>query len=121
MKPLSLGASTPYFLVPSAVFLGSVHGLMPALDRAGVDLFAIFLIGLGGPLALLLVATFVALRREGTPREQWRTRLRLGPMGKGGWPWTTLLGRAPFIPSGPRFFWAVRRRIMNPYGRPGFR
>jgi membrane protease YdiL (CAAX protease family) len=88
VKPLSLGESIPYFLIPSAVFLGSVHGLMPALDRAGVDLFAIFLIGLGGPLALLLVSTFVALRLEGTPRDQWRARLRLGPMGKGGWLWT---------------------------------
>lgn len=33
MKPLSLSASIPWFLLPSLVFLGSVRGLMPALDR----------------------------------------------------------------------------------------
>lgn len=65
--PMSLWQSVGYFGIPWLFFVISSHILFPALDRAGVPLFLNFLVSLGIPLGLLILASCVAYRREGRP------------------------------------------------------
>ncbi len=89
LLPMSFWQSLGYFGIPWLFLLISIHILLPALDRAGIPLFLNFLVSLGIPLGLLIVAACVAYRREGWPW-QWsafRDRFRLGVMKGSTWLW----------------------------------
>ncbi|MGE5377854.1 MAG: hypothetical protein ACM3XO_22565, partial [Bacteroidota bacterium] len=89
LLPMSFWQSVGFFGVPWLVFLFSIYILLPALDRAGIPLFFNFLICLGIPLGLLLLASCVAYRREGRPWawSAFRDRFRLGAMKASTWLW----------------------------------
>ena len=93
VKPMNLWLSLLYFGVPCALFNLSVRLLIPLLDRLGVPLFVNFLIGVGGPLLLLFIASLVAYRAEGNPWSvsHLRARFRLGAMTPRTWLWTLAL------------------------------
>lgn len=97
LKPLSFWQAVGFFGVPWLLFMVAIHLLLPTLDRAGVPLFLNFLICLGGPLALLLIAAGLAYQREGWPWtwQAFRTRFRLGAMPITAWLWT--LGLSIFL------------------------
>lgn len=97
--PMSVWQSVGIFGVPSLLFAVSVHILLPALDRAGVPLFLNFLISLGGPLGVLLIASFVAYRREELPWSwsAFRDRFRLGAMKMSTWLWVVGLSVFMFL------------------------
>lgn len=68
-----------YFGIPAAIFAWFILWLLPAMMRAGqpqLPIFATF----AAPLALMLVAAFIAYRPEGRPWSwpSFRDRLRLG-------------------------------------------
>jgi membrane protease YdiL (CAAX protease family) len=90
---MNLWLSLLYFGVPCALFNLSVRLLIPLLDHSGVPLFANFLIGVGGPLLLLFVASLVAYGAEGRPWSlgHFRARFRLGSMTAKTWLWTLAL------------------------------
>lgn len=67
LKPLSWWQTMGFFGAPWLLFMLAVHLVLPVLDRVGVPLFLNFLLCLGGPLALLLIAAGVAYRQEGWP------------------------------------------------------
>lgn len=65
LQPLSLGQTVVFFGVPWLLFMTTIYLLLPVLDQVGVPLFLNFLLCLGGPLALLLIAAGVAYQWEG--------------------------------------------------------
>lgn len=81
--------SVLFFGIPSAIITLAIYIGMPFLNRAGVPLIANFTISFVGPLALLLVASFVAYWLEGNPMS-WpvvKERFRLNPMDSKAWLW----------------------------------
>jgi membrane protease YdiL (CAAX protease family) len=98
--PMGLGLSLLYFGIPAAVFSASILGLLPWMMRRGVAPLVIFNVTFGGPLALMLAAALVAVRREGQAGS-WaalRRRMRLEPMGPSGWAWTAALCAFALLP-----------------------
>lgn len=90
LKPIGLIGSLVYFGIPAAIFAWFILWLLPAMMRAGQPRLVIFFATFGAPLALMLVAAFIAYRLEG---RQWswpsfRDRLRLGRMSRTDWAWT---------------------------------
>src|SRR5438105_15230533 len=67
IAPAPLTVALPLFVVPSAVFCLALYVGIPLMMRAGLPLSAIFTIALPVPLALMLLASLVALPREGWP------------------------------------------------------
>lgn len=76
IKPLNFVQSILIFGLSALVFRLSLYNLMPFILHNGFSEFSAFLISYGLPLALMIVATFVGLRREKN-LSFWRTRLRL--------------------------------------------
>lgn len=97
LQPLPLWQAAGFFGMPWLLFILAVYILLPTLDQVGVPLFLNFLICLGGPLALLLIAAGVAYQREGWPWrwQAFKTRFRLGAMPATAWLWA--LGLAIFM------------------------
>ncbi len=88
VRPLPFLPSLLYFGIPAVVAYLILWQGLPILERAGASpmlLFAAF----GSPLALLLVAAFVAYRLEGNPWTwaAFRDRMRLGALSGKGWAW----------------------------------
>jgi membrane protease YdiL (CAAX protease family) len=65
MSPMPLWMSALFFTVPSFIFTGALYVGLPTLDQAGVPLYITFHLFLTGPLALLLISSFIAFRLEG--------------------------------------------------------
>lgn len=65
IKPMSLGISLLFFGVPALVFFFGFHVVMPALIKGGFTPFYAYFVGMGIPLALMVVASLVAYRKEG--------------------------------------------------------
>ena len=76
LRPLSFAPSLLFFAGSAGLFRLAVYQLLPALVRTGMVAFTAFLLSYSIPLLLLIVATFVALAKEGTLAE-WPRRLRL--------------------------------------------
>lgn len=76
IKPLNFLQSILFFGVSALVFRLSVYNLMPFLQQTGLSNFSAFLISYGLPLTLMIVATFVCLKRENN-LAFWKARLRL--------------------------------------------
>jgi hypothetical protein len=100
--PMSVWQSVGFFGISGLLFTVAVHILLPALDRAGMPLFLNFLISLGTPLGLLIVASVVAYQREQFPWSwsAFRDRFRLGAMKMSDWLWTVGLSVFMFISTG---------------------
>ena len=79
---MSIRQSVGFFGIPWLFFVVSIHILLPALDRAGVPSFLNFLISLGLPLGLLMIASCAAYQQEGRPWtwNEFRDWFRLGGM-----------------------------------------
>ena len=93
IKPLGWVGSLVLFGVPCAVFTLFLFVAMPAAVARGATPFAGFHVGFLTPLALMLIAAFVAYRLEG---RSWtwagiRDRFRLGRLDRAGWGWTVAL------------------------------
>ena len=80
LKPMPNGMlllcfGIPFFFITMGIYIG-----VPTLDRVGVSILASFTLFLAGPLALMLVASFVAYRLEVNPmswagvKEQFRLK-----------------------------------------------
>jgi membrane protease YdiL (CAAX protease family) len=72
IKPMSFGVSLLYFCVPALVLFFGFHVVMPALINCGFTHFYAYFVGLGIPLAFMLIASLVAYRKEGNIME-WGT------------------------------------------------
>ena len=90
LKPMTFWMSVLFFGLPSAIITFAIYAGVPFFDRAGVPLALNFMLMTVGPLALMLVAAFVAYRLEGNPMS-WpalKERFRLHPMDGKAWLWT---------------------------------
>jgi len=65
IKPMSFGVSLLYFGIPALVLFIGFHVIMPALISCGFTDFYAFFIGLGIPLAFMIIASLVAYQKEG--------------------------------------------------------
>ena len=79
VQPMSLGISLLFFGVPALVLFVGFHVIMPALIKGGFTPFNAYFVGLGIPLALMVVASLVAYRKEGNVMEwdAFKKRFRL--------------------------------------------
>jgi membrane protease YdiL (CAAX protease family) len=79
IQPMSSGISLLFFGVPALVFFVGFHVVMPALINGGFATFYAYFVGLGIPLALMVVASLVAYRKEGNLLEwnAFKKRFRL--------------------------------------------
>lgn len=90
MKPLGWLGSILLFGIPSIIFTFFLFVVLPAAAARGTDPLLTFHAGFVAPLALMLVAAFVAYRLEGRPWS-WaaiRERFRLERPTKATWAWT---------------------------------
>ncbi|MFN8486239.1 MAG: CPBP family intramembrane glutamic endopeptidase [Caldilineaceae bacterium] len=120
LQPLSLWQTVAFFGAPWLLFMAAIYLLLPALDRDGVPLFLNFLLCLGGPLALLLIATGVAYQWE---RRSWtwtafRSRFRLEAMSITVWLWTLALSVFMILSSSLLSFTAAWLQQIAPLPAP---
>jgi membrane protease YdiL (CAAX protease family) len=103
LSPMPFWQSIAFFGIPWLFFVVCIHILVPALYRAGIPIFLNFLISLGIPLGLLILASCVAYRREGWPWtwSAFRDRFRLGAMHGSTWLWA--IGLSVFMFLAPAF------------------
>ncbi|MBM4367839.1 MAG: CPBP family intramembrane metalloprotease [Deltaproteobacteria bacterium] len=93
LKPLGWTGSLLLFGIPAAVFTLFLFWVLPAVAAAGTDPLLTFHAGFVAPLALMLIAAFVAYRLEGRPWT-WagiRERFRLERPDGRTWAWTAAL------------------------------
>jgi membrane protease YdiL (CAAX protease family) len=103
LLPMPFWQSVAFFGIPWLVFVVCTHILLPALDRAGVPVFLNFLISLGTPLGLLILASCAAYQREGRPwtANVFQDRFRLEAMKRSDWFWA--IGLSVFMFLAPAF------------------
>jgi membrane protease YdiL (CAAX protease family) len=79
IQPMSIGISLLFFGVPALVFFVGFQVVMPALIKGGFTPFYAYFVALGVPLALMVVASLVAYRKEGNLMEwdAFKKRFRL--------------------------------------------
>ena len=79
VQPMSLGISLLFFGVPALVIIVGFHIAMPALIKGGIAPFYSYFVGLGIPLAVMIVASLVAYRKEGNVMkwDAFKKRFRL--------------------------------------------
>ena len=84
IRPLGLVGSLLLFGVPALGFSWSLLSLLPSLTRQGYSNYAIFVITLLGPLAVLFFAALLAYRLEGRPWTwaSFAERMRLRAMSR---------------------------------------
>lgn len=90
ITPLGWLGSLLLFGVPSVVFTVFLFVILPAARARGASPFAAFHVGFVAPLALMLLASFVAYRLEGR-QFTWagiRERFRLARPDRRTWLWT---------------------------------
>jgi membrane protease YdiL (CAAX protease family) len=120
---MSLWQSIPFFGIPWLFLVIGIYILLPALDRAGIPLFLNFLISLGGPLGLLIVASCVAYQREGRPWtwNAFRDRFRLEAMKTSTWLWAIVLSVFMFLAPAFLYFSSLWIQQIAPIPAPLFR
>ncbi|MBO0953214.1 CPBP family intramembrane glutamic endopeptidase [Fibrella forsythiae] len=93
IKPLPFGRACLYFGASALWFRLCVYHLMPGLLRAGAAPFWAFISSYTLALTALIVATWLALRKEGYPINYatFRGRLRFAALTYRGWAWTLSL------------------------------
>lgn len=102
LRAMPFGLSLVYFGVPAAVVFAGFYLVMPALIAAGARPFYAFLLATGTPLALMLVASLVAYKREGNAMN-WpdlRDRFRLHRMSGKTWLYTIVVFILLFVLTG---------------------
>jgi membrane protease YdiL (CAAX protease family) len=90
LKLLPFLPSLLYFGLPALLFVAGFWVLMPWFIRQGILPYYAYLLGLGIPLALLLLLSLVWLHLEGRD-VSWATlkaRFRLRPMDRKAWLWS---------------------------------
>ena len=117
---MSLWLLVLLFAVPSLTLTLSIYVGVPLLQSIGVEQYPIFLICMGGPLALMFMASLVAYRLEGNAWSwiAFKTRFRLEPMDKRTWLWT--LGLTVFALLSGRVFGFTDRWIRSIAPPPEF-
>lgn len=102
-QALGLAQSMVYFAIPALFLMIGVHGVMPWFNETfGTPPFYGYFVGVTPPLAGMLLASLLAMRREGHAL-RWRVvrrRLRLGPMDRGAWLWTLAAITVAYILAG---------------------
>lgn len=100
--PMSFLKSLEYFGIPWLLFILSIYLVIPALGRANVPLFINFLVSLGNPLGLLILASLVAYQQEGGAGTwtAFKSRFRLESMPGATWLWTVGLSIFMFLAPG---------------------
>ena len=90
MKPMLLGESVLFFGIPAMITIFCVFRLFPYLVNQGFSTFISYNIALDIPLAIMLIMSLVAYRKEGNPISwpAFRDRFRLNRMERKGWLWT---------------------------------
>jgi membrane protease YdiL (CAAX protease family) len=99
LLPIPFWQSLGFFGIPWLLFVICIYILLPALHRASIPLFLNFLISLGIPLSVLLVASWVAFQGEEQSRT-WNTFgdcFRLGAMKPATWLWAIGLSIFMFL------------------------
>ncbi|WP_027107844.1 CPBP family intramembrane glutamic endopeptidase [Lacticigenium naphthae] len=93
LKPMPLWQSIVFFAIPTVIFFFSIYVIMPSLGEAGIAPIINYSLTLMGPVFLLFVSSFVALKIDGYTLN-WNTikmRFRLKPLKKREWIWTIFL------------------------------
>ncbi len=90
LKPLRFLPSVLYFGLPALLFVAGFWGLMPWLIQRGMLSYYAYLLGLGIPLALLLLVALLWLKVEGRTItwQSMRERFRLHHMDSKAWLWS---------------------------------
>lgn len=126
-QALGAARSLAYFAIPALFLILGVHVVMPWFNATfEAPPFYGYFVGVTIPLAGMLLASLVALRREGYPLT-WRAvrrRFRLRAMDGGAWLWTLAAVVATYVLAG--VFTAlngallVRDLIVTPSWIPAF-
>lgn len=93
IKPMGWAGSLLFFGIPTVIFTLFLFVVLPAAAARGSDPLLTFHAGFVAPLALMLIAAFVAYRLEGRPWT-WagiRERFRLHRPDRRTWLWTAAL------------------------------
>ena len=122
IKPLFLPGALLYFGLSALAFRLCVYDLMPYLTKNGVSSFSAFISSYSLALSGLMIATMVALRRDGYPLS-WITfqqRLRFQPMTLRGWAWAMGLFVVGFLLTGLLIPSAQAIARLPAFGPPAF-
>lgn len=119
LYPMPLWQSILFFGVPAALFYLSIYVVMPFMGESGVDPILNYTLTLMGPVFLLFIASFLALKIDGY-KMNWhtiKTRFRLKPLRKLEWVWT--IGLSVFMVSGnylllPTQTWILKNVTVEP-------
>lgn len=107
ISPMPLWQSLLFFGIPTVIFTLSIYGGMPYLGQQGVSPLINYTITLMGPVIILFLSAFAALKLEGYPLK-WgaiRKRFRLKPLNRKEWGWVVglslvmLFGNIVLIPT----------------------
>ncbi len=107
VKPMPQWVALIYFGASAAVFRMSIYVLLPFLINVGLVPFWAFLISYGLVLSLMMVASLIALKQEGSPLtlRAFSKRFRFKKLSGRAWLWTLgafvvgFLATAPLVPS----------------------
>ncbi|WP_423189806.1 type II CAAX prenyl endopeptidase Rce1 family protein [Alkalibacterium sp. f15] len=113
LKPMPLWESALFFGIPTVIFCFSIYIVMPLLGEAGVNPILNYSLTLMGPVCLLFIASFVALKMDGY-RLNWKTireRFRLAPLRKREWLWT--IGLSLFMVFGNFLLWPTQKWLLD--------
>jgi len=99
IKPMGIGLSLLFFAIPSAMATFGIYFVMQRLHHNSINDFINLSVSMALPLALLLIAAFVAYKMEGrTFRwKEFSDRFRLRKMTRKDWIYTLLLFLAQII------------------------
>lgn len=122
IRPLALPFAFLYIGLSALVFRLSVYQLLPALLNARISPFWAFLSSYSLALTLLILATLLALRRDGYAlnRTTFRERLRFQPLTAKGWFWAIGLFLTGFCLTGLCIPTAVAIARLTPFSPPAF-
>ena len=120
LKPMPLWQAALFFGIPALLYRLIFYSGMPLLLQQGLAEYWAYTIAFGTPLALLLIAAFVAYFVEGNPAS-WtaiKARFRLKSMTGRAWLWATGLFLLSFVIGGGFLSMAARALAEIPIFAP---
>ena len=102
LKPMPFPLALLYFGIPALAFVLSVYYMIPFFMEQGITEFMSYTLSLLIPLIVMLIASLIALRREGysVNWESMRERFRLQKMDRTDWLWTVVSLVLMFVGAG---------------------